>query len=95
MERIERITHMEEILNEAAAALAALEAALDRYAAVQNGLAELKSYYESRQWMEDFRADEAGELPRDLRRGVLSEDAVYDLLWDNDRLRKRLREMDG
>ncbi len=33
--------------------------------------------------MKDFEADEAGKLPSDLKRGVLSEDAVYDLIIDN------------
>ena len=29
---------------------------------------------------EDYEADERGELPPDLKRGVLSQDALYDLL---------------
>ena len=28
----------------------------------------------------DYEADERGELPPDLKRGVLSQDALYDLL---------------
>ena len=43
-------------------------------------LYELTSYYESGQWLQDFEADERGELPKDLKRGVLSEDGVYNLL---------------
>ena len=31
-------------------------------------------------WFADYDADRAGLLPPDLKRGVLSEDAVYDLL---------------
>ena len=30
---------------------------------------------------EDYEADERGELPPDLKRGVLSQDALYDLLF--------------
>lgn len=45
--------------------------------------------------MEDFTSDAAGRLPRDLKRGVLSEDAVYDLLTDNNRLTARMRELSG
>ena len=40
----------------------------------------LRRYYESPAWKRDFLADEAGLLPRGLRRGVLSQDGLYDLL---------------
>ena len=43
-------------------------------------LAALDAYYTSGQWLEDYTADENGELPPDLKRGVLSQDALYDLL---------------
>ncbi|MBR6376765.1 MAG: DUF4298 domain-containing protein [Oscillospiraceae bacterium] len=43
-------------------------------------LAQLEAYYSSGQWLEDYEADERGELPPDLKRGVLSQDALYDLL---------------
>ena len=31
----------------------------------------------------DYEADEEGKLPADLKRGILSEDALFDLLEDN------------
>ena len=40
----------------------------------------LEAYYTSGEWREDYEADERGELPPDLKRGVLSQDALYDLL---------------
>lgn len=40
----------------------------------------LNAYYTSGQWRDDYEADERGELPPDLKRGVLSQDALYDLL---------------
>ena len=40
----------------------------------------LEAYYTSGEWQEDYEADERGELPPDLKRGVLSQDALYDLL---------------
>ena len=40
----------------------------------------LNTYYTSGQWREDYEADERGELPPDLKRGVLSQDGLYDLL---------------
>ena len=42
----------------------------------------LDAYYTSGEWREDYEADERGELPPDLKRGVLSQDALYDLLED-------------
>ena len=78
---------------EAQAAASALEEALDRWAAVREELAELEDYYSGGQWMKDFEDDSEGKLPKNLKRGVLSEDAVYDLLTDWNRLRKRMREL--
>ena len=40
----------------------------------------LEAYYTSGEWWEDYEADERGELPPDLKRGVLSQDALYDSL---------------
>ena len=40
----------------------------------------LDAYYTSGEWREDYEADERGDLPPDLKRGVLSQDALYDLL---------------
>lgn len=38
--------------------------------------------YESGEWREDYEADERGELPPNMKRGVLSQDALYDLLGE-------------
>lgn len=59
-----------------------LTAALDLYAEVQEDIRQLSDYYGSKDWKSDFTADEAGRLPADLKRGVLSEDAVWNLLTD-------------
>ena len=40
--------------------------------------------------MNDYELDESGLLPKELKRGVLSEDAVYDLLEEAEELEKRL-----
>ena len=40
--------------------------------------------------MQDYEDDEAGKLPKDLKRGVLSEDAVYDLITENRELLVRM-----
>ena len=45
----------------------------------------LEAYYTSGEWLEDYEADERGEFPSDLKRGVLSQDALYNLLSGQDR----------
>ena len=44
----------------------------------------LRKYYESGQWLMDYECDERGELPATLKRGVLSQDGLYDLLHEID-----------
>ena len=82
MEQIERIRQMELRMERAAKAVMELSAALDNYAAVQDDIAALEQYYGSEEWKQDFAADEAGLLPADLKRGVLSEDGIWNLLSD-------------
>ena len=41
---------------------------------------ELRDYYENGQWLRDYEADERGELPVTLKRGVLSQDGLWNLL---------------
>ena len=49
------------------------------YDRVKRDLATLAQYQESKSWLEDYEADERGELPPDLKRGVLSQDGLSDL----------------
>lgn len=73
-EAIDRIRRMEVCFD-------ALTAALREGAAPSEGeLALLRRYYEEGQWLKDYELDERGLLPEDLKRGVLSQDGVYDLL---------------
>lgn len=53
-----------------------------RNADIKQKVIALKQYQESGQWLRDFESDERGELPLDLKRGVLSEDGLYNLLID-------------
>ena len=69
-EAIRRIQRMEEIFD-------ALQIDPDH-----PSLGELVRYYEGGQWLRDYELDEQGLLPRDLKRGVLSQDGIYNLLDD-------------
>ena len=90
MKRIERISAMERCLDTAKEAIEKLSEAMDVYQEAEKSIAKLFSYYGSVQWMQDYEADEAGRLPKELKRGVLSEDAVYDLLTEHHELILRM-----
>ena len=68
LDRIERVEMYERLFDEAATSRDPVKLQL------------LDAYYTSGQWKEDYEADERGELPPDMKRGVLSQDALYDLL---------------
>ena len=93
MEQLDRITRMERILDETSEVLKGLNRAVERYDAVQEKLRELAEYYSSAQWRQDDADDSAGKLPAELKRGVLSQDAVYDLLEEHSRLMERLEAL--
>ena len=92
MEQIERIKQMELHLDRASSAVMQLSAALDNYIDVQESISALDEYYSSDDWKQDYADDEAGLLPPNLRRGVLSEDAVWNLLSDTKEMNIRLLE---
>ena len=71
LDRIERVEKYERLFNEASVSRDPEKLRL------------LDAYYSSGEWMEDYEADERGELPPDLKRGVLAQDALYDLLEDS------------
>ena len=50
--------------------------------AIKEDIAILDEYYGSELWKQDLADDEAGRFPKDLKRGVLSEDGIWNLLSD-------------
>ena len=60
-----------------------------RYA--QDVIKKLSDYYGSKQWRKDLEAEEQGLFPEDLKRGVLSEDGIYNLLERNKEIMEVLR----
>ncbi len=81
-ETIHRITEMENLFNELLRIWKNTPAAFYTDASVKAQLQTLLNYYEGGQWLRDFETDELGLLPKNLKRGILSEDAVYDLLTE-------------
>ena len=90
----ERISQMEEILDNASAVLSRLENDLAEFEKIQSDIRKLEAYYTGKDWKNDFKLDEDGKLPEDLKRGVLSEDAIYDLLEKNRELQGRIKKED-
>jgi hypothetical protein len=86
MTQTERIKTMETRLDQASVAVMHLSAALDEYVAAGEAIRELSAYYGSDTWKQDLADDEAGHFPRDMKRGVLSEDGIWNLLEDNKEL---------
>ena len=84
---------MEEILDEVNEVVNKLSDALDTYSELRGKYHELLDYYHGDEWLRDFDSDEAGNLPEDLKRGVLSEDAVYDLISKNHILTVQMLEI--
>lgn len=79
----QHIYQMESLLNKATKRLDALEKMISDYEKFQSEIQKLEEYYTSQQWKDDFAMDEAGEFPEKLRRGVLSEDGIYNFLERN------------
>lgn len=84
-DRIKRIIEMEQRLNRILAWNAGDRDVKDT---IQEDVRLLDEYYKSPLWRKDFEADEAGELPKDLSRGVLSEDGIYNALEEYKTLRE-------
>ena len=51
---------------------------------------KMEAYYTSRQWKDDLAMDEAGKFPDKLKRGVLSEDGIWNMLERNKELLERI-----
>ena len=89
--RVARIRYYEAAMDEVAAAIGSAtetKTAAERLRAVKPRVDELAAYYESGLWRRDYEADEKGLLPADLKRGVLSQDGLYDLLAEYDELER-------
>ncbi len=85
------VAEKEALFNECLTSVKKLSAALDDFEGTPEKLKALAAYYESPEWKKHFELDEKGAFPKDLPRGVLSEDGVYDLLGDARDLAKSMQ----
>lgn len=92
-EQIERISRYEELFDRISDSAKKLEEAVKDFDRLQPQIEELAGYYESGEWKKDFGDDEKGLIPKNLKRGVLSEDGVYDLLEKIKELKELIKKI--
>ncbi|MBQ6950527.1 MAG: DUF4298 domain-containing protein [Clostridia bacterium] len=81
-EQIKRIMQMESLLNAALSLIKKDSLSPEEMQTLKQLVDQLDVYYSGPLWRMDYEADEKGLLPRDLNRGVLSEDGIWNLLTD-------------
>ena len=81
-EMIARVKRMEQYYDKVLNLLAHSPQVLYEDIDIQKMIEELTEYMYAGLWLQDYECDERGELPADLKRGVLSEDGLYNLLCD-------------
>lgn len=91
---IERIEHLEKIFDEVKNEFEKDPDFL-KNKKMQVKVSLLTQYMESGQWLRDYSLDEKGELPKDLKRGILSEDGLYNLLSDIEKSEKKRNSFFG
>ncbi len=77
---VERVRRMEALFDRLSGALQHEPALLGSEEALRTAVRTLSAYQSGGDWQRDYELDEQGLLPADLKRGVLSQDGLYDLL---------------
>ena len=91
--QLRRISYYEELLDRLLYANTDTDITPDELQDMRSEAEALAQYYGSEEWKTDLADDEAGMLPPDLKRGVLSEDGIYNALTDYEELTgQRIRE---
>ena len=80
MSQLRRIQEMEEHLNKYSQVLAKAQSALAELETSQKNYIQLRDYYTSQVFFDDSNRP---DFPEDVACGVLSEDAVYDLMGEH------------
>ena len=93
MNQIDRIREMEQIYDRLFASVNDLKKAFTDFSSLSKELEALESYYTDGAWIADFEDDERGLLPKNLKRGVLSEDGVYNLLDEIASIKRAMKKL--
>lgn len=89
---IKRIQENEEKLDKLSEIINNLEISLNEFEQSQSLFKELNEYYGSKEWFEDKETHEIGKIEI-VKAGVLSEDAVWNLLMDVKYLMEKIKEI--
>ena len=86
---IARIQQMEQYMDEVSEAWRTKPNKIKDDSVLCKKIRILTDYMDSGQWLADYEADERGELPKDLKRGVLSQDGLYNLICEIEELQRK------
>lgn len=92
MEARKRVEEMEKLFNRHLALNKSLSDSLSQLSQEQSTYLQLLDYYQSQTYMEDLDLSNKGHF-NGIPCGVLSEDGVYNLLFDRTNLASQLREL--
>lgn len=79
---IKRIEEMEREFDLLLAAFSKCPDVLRTDINLKNIVIHLTEYLSNGAWLQDYELNEKGLLPKDMKKGVLSEDGLYNLLCD-------------
>ena len=92
IQAIERIKYYEGLYEKLEEAINIYDKDPSLYLSIRDSINELEDYYSSEVWMEDYDLDSKNFLPNDLKRGVLSEDGLWNLLIEKDKIEKSIKD---
>lgn len=77
---ISRITKMEKLFDDLKFSFEKSKEEFYKNKNLQKKLKSLTNYYENGKWLKDYQLDEENLLPKTLKRGILSQDGIYNFL---------------
>lgn len=93
MERIARIENFENDYDKGTVILSELEKSLEQMEEFHETMQQLLDYYGSETWHEDMEMADSGKLPKSLKCGVLTEDALWEMYGQRRELAIRMMEL--
>lgn len=79
---ISRITKMEKLFDNLKFSFEKSKEEFYKNKNLQKKLKALTNYYENGKWLKDYQLDEENLLPKNLKRGILSQDGFYNFLCE-------------
>ena len=93
MEQEERIKEFESHFDIAKEKVFDFSKAIEEFKKTQKQVDIVDNYYGSEEWFIDKDAYELGNISKDIKAGILSEDEPYELLMENRRLALEMLEI--